>query len=528
MTEPQIRPHYVTVSSGQIGLARAGSGPGLTVLASPMIGAAVTARRFAALLPGWSITALALPGTGGSAAAPVDDLDGIATALAEAIERLGLAGTTLVACDLAAAVLPALFARLGRPPLAFGVGLDAARARAAHGPALPPLAPTTDGTHLQALWSHLRDTHLLDPADPTQATPSGEPLPSPEELDTSFVAAAVRPEAYAALHRILTATLAADAALDGVTSLGVTADLVAVLPAPSGPEAPALLPTAPRPGREIWYDFVETARGRVHLRRAGAEGTPLLVLPTGGGSSEQFAPVVRGLAEGRTVFAIDYFGNGLSDRRDGAVEVADLAADAAAVVEALGFSAVDVWGSHTGALVGLELAVSRPDLVGRLVLEGPVFVAPDFRDDLLDNYFPTIEPDKWGLHLPLVWNWRRDMFLYWPWYRVSRDAVRRLGLPSPQDLHCYAIGILESGPTYDRAYRSAFRYDTRARMPRLCRPALVCAGPNDMLINGLAETEKLAVAGVEVATTPTTVWWPAPPADAAAATLAIYDAFLKG
>ena len=49
-----------------------------------------------------------------------------------------------------------------------------------------------------------------------------------------------------------------------------------------------------------------------------------------------------------------------------------------------------------------------------------------------------------------------------------------------------------------------------------------------MLINGLAETEKLAVPGVEVRVTPTTVWWPDPPAEAAAETLTIYDAFLRG
>jgi pimeloyl-ACP methyl ester carboxylesterase len=200
----------------------------------------------------------------------------------------------------------------------------------------------------------------------------------------------------------------------------------------------------------------------------------------------------------------------------------------AALIDALGFPEVDVWGSHTGAVVGLELALRHPVKVGRLVMEGPVFVSPDFQTDLLERYFPPIAPDGWGRLLQLVWNWRREMFLFWPWYRVERAAARQLGLPSPHHLHDYTIGILESGPTYDGAYRAAFSYDTAARLPGLTRPALVTAGPNDMLFNALAETRALNLQNVEVRETPTTTWWPDPDPEAAAATLVIYDAFLRG
>lgn len=289
----------------------------------------------------------------------------------------------------------------------------------------------------------------------------------------------------------------------------------------------ALPKTTALPGKAIWHETVQTRRGLVHLRRSGGEGSPLLVIPTGGGSSAQFEPVVTGLAEGRQIFSVDYFGNGLSEKLDRDVTIAMLADDMAALIEAMGFDRVDVWGSHTGSLVGLELAVRRPDLVRKAVLEGPVFIDPAFQSDLLDNYFPRIVPDKWGLHLQLVWHWRRDMFMYWPWYRVDRAVARDLGVPGAEDLHLYAVGILESGPTYDQAYRSAFKYDTASRLPLLKRPALICAGPNDMLVNGVEESEKLKVPGVSTTLTPTTVWWPAPEQEAAAATLALYDEYLR-
>lgn len=521
-TTDRITPHYLTLAHGQLRLWRAGAGGGAIVLCGPALGA----RALAAALADRAVDVFELPGIGGSASLPVDDLDTVAAALAEAIALIG--GTaTLVAVDLAAGLLPALIARLPARPRLVTVGLARAEAWRDRGFRAPPLAPRPDGTHLTTLWHHLRDAHLLEPADPTLPATAGDPIPTAVALDAAFTAVAVRPERFAALWNLLVDAPVSAEALGAADHLAALADLPAAL-APAPLTARALPPTMPRPDGALWYDHVETVRGRVHLRRAGGEGTPLLVLPTGGGSSEQFAPVITGLADGRQVFAIDYFGNGLSDRRDDDVEIGDLAEDAAAVVAALGFDRVDVWGSHTGSLVGLELALRHPHRVRRLVLEGPVFVAPDFKSDLLDHYFPAIRPDGWGLHLPLVWNWRRDMFLYWPWYRVDRAAARRLGLPSAEQLHLYAVGILESGPTYDRAYRSAFRYDTAGRLPQLACPTLVCAGPDDMLINGLAETERLAVPGVEVCVTPTTVWWPDPPAEAAAETLALYDAFLKG
>ena len=519
-------PAYATGPAGQVRFWRCGAGPDLCCLAGPSWSASDLAESVRALAPGWRVTAFELPGIGGSARCRADDLDAAASAVSDAVAASGIGRHVLMALDLAIGIA----SRLAQADALIEVGGERAGAWARSGREAPGLKPRQDGTHLLALWAFLRDTHLLDPADPGQPATSGEALPDDATLDRAFVAAAVDPERFAALWNACLADAGSAAGAD-TRRLAVpqVADLPAALagiePLPEGRAAP---PTAAAPGRTIWHDYVETPRGRIHLRRAGGEGPPLLVIPTGGGSSAQFAPVVQGLAEGRQVFSLDYLDNGLSDKPDREVTIELLAEDVAALVAAMGLPRVDVWGSHTGASVGLEFAVRHPERVGRLVLEGPVFVAPDFQADLLANYFPPIAPDKWGRHIPLVWNWRRDMFMFWPWYRVAREAARSLGVPRAQDLHDYAIGILESGPLYDRAYRAAFAYDTRARLLKLRRPALVCAGPNDMLINGLAETEALAVPGVMVRRTPTTVWWPAPEPRAAAETLAIYDAFLRG
>lgn len=528
MADP--RPHYVTTSRGQVRLWQAGSGANLVALAGLTTAASLKARELAELLPGWRVTVVELPGVGGSSAIAFAGADEAAWAVAEALEWLGGEPCVLAGFDLSGPVAVLLADRLPTPLAELVmVGGDAARAWATSYVDPGDLSPRQDGAHLTALWSFLRDRHLLDPADRGQPAAAGEPLPDETALSETFVAAMVRPQRFAAIWRnCAEAMRATDTGTARAVSL--TADLPAVLAGIALPDARSVVPeTAPLPGRSIWHQYVETANGRIHLRRAGGEGRPTLVIPTGGGSCAQFAPVISGLAEGRSVFAVDYLGNGLSDKSRRKVTIETLAGDMIALLDALGLEEVDIWGSHTGALVALEVAVTAPERVGRLVLEGPVFISKDFQDDLLANYFPAIRPDKWGLHLPLVWNWRRDLFMFWPWYRVDRAAARRLGVPAAEELHKYAVGILESGETYDGAYRSAFSYDTRARMPLLVRPALVCAGPEDMLKDGLSEAARLGRTDVvTVEETPTTVWWPDPEPAAAARTMRRYREFLAG
>ena len=72
-------------------------------------------------------------------------------------------------------------------------------------------------------------------------------------------------------------------------------------------------------------------------------------------------------------------------------------------------------------------------------------------------------------------------------------------------LHDWTVGLLQSGRTYDRSYRAAFEYPTRARLPGLQRPALITAGPSDMLVDALREAAGLCGPQVEIAPTPATL-----------------------
>ena len=196
------------------------------------------------------------------------------------------------------------------------------------------------------------------------------------------------------------------------------------------------------------------------------------------------------------------------------------------VADALGLATVDLWGTHTGALVALEMALQRPERIGRVVMEAPPLLDAAFSEDILANYLPPLRPDRWGMHLQQAWNMRRDMFLFWPWYRQDRAAGRALGLPGTRFLHDWTVGLLKSGTTYDLSYRAAFEYPTVKRLPLLTRPTLVCAGPTDMLVDGLEAARRLAPEVIKVVPTPATVWYPNQPPGSIPATIAAYRDFL--
>jgi pimeloyl-ACP methyl ester carboxylesterase len=310
--------------------------------------------------------------------------------------------------------------------------------------------------------------------------------------------------------------LLAAARRDGVTTSDADIE-------PAGAAAPPLPET--RAQARVWRRYVDLDGIDVHVRRAGS-GRPLIVLQSAPGSSEPLRGVIESLAAVRSVHAPDFPGNGDSGKIDGAVDIARLARAMLAVADASGLDSFDLWGTHTGALVALEMAILAPHRVGRLVMEAPPLLSGDFSAEILANYLPPLVPDRWGLHLMQAWNMRRDMFIFWPWYRAGRAAIRPLGLPDVQMLHDWTIDLLKSGSIYDRSYRAAFEYDTRARLPLLGRPALICAGPGDMLVDALREAQGLCGAQVEIAATPATVWYPNQDAAAVAQTLGMYREFL--
>lgn len=101
------------------------------------------------------------------------------------------------------------------------------------------------------------------------------------------------------------------------------------------------------------------------------DGPPLLLITGTTASIGLWTPaVLEALAAEHQVIAYDHRGMGGSSPSTDPVTTASLAADAAALLDALGIGAAHVIGWSLGSTVAQELALARPDLVASLVLYG--------------------------------------------------------------------------------------------------------------------------------------------------------------
>lgn len=243
---------------------------------------------------------------------------------------------------------------------------------------------------------------------------------------------------------------------------------------------------------KITRGFVDVSHGQVHYRRAGAAGPPLVMLHASPGSSRQLEPLMAAFGRTRRVWAPDTLGNGdSSPPREAQPTIETLAAGAIEALDGLGLDQVDLYGSHTGASIAATIALMQPKRVRRLVLDGVGLYAPEEQAEILAGYLPDVPVDHQGLHVLWAWQFCRDTYLFWPWFRHDKAGVRDVGLPSPEALHAKFVEVVKAYGSFRASYRAAFMFDKRARLPLLSVPTLAACARNDMLFGYLDELARL-------------------------------------
>lgn len=271
--------------------------------------------------------------------------------------------------------------------------------------------------------------------------------------------------------------------------------------------------------------FVDLPHGQVHYRHAApvtdTSRTPLALIHQSPGSSKQLEGLLHALAPARRVVAPDTLGNGDSDPAPVAVPDIPLLAEAAwAALDRLLPERFDLYGSHTGASIAMEIAIAHPDRIRRLVIDGMGLYAPDEQSDVLQHYAREIAPDLEGTHLLKVWHFCRDQHLFWPYYNRTEAGRLPNGLPDAETFHDFVVEVLKAMRSYHQSYRAAFRHPKRDRLPLLRLPVLVASSPSDMLHRYFPDVAAL-VPGARTAELPA---WGDPGFDAGAA--AVIAAFL--
>ena len=191
-------------------------------------------------------------------------------------------------------------------------------------------------------------------------------------------------------------------------------------------------------------------------------------------------------------------------------------------MDALGLGRVHLYGTHTGARIACEIALAAPERVDRLILDGFGLYAPQDLDEILSVYAPRMEPDRQGAFAFQAWQFCRDQFLWFPWFRKEAAARVPQDLPDARFLYLRYVEILKALDTYHLSYRAAFRYSMRENVPRIARPTLVTFAENDLVRPAFEEAAGL-LPGAESALLPG-IRTP----EAVAVTAARFLAFLEG
>lgn len=232
---------------------------------------------------------------------------------------------------------------------------------------------------------------------------------------------------------------------------------------------------------------------QVHYRTAGTAGPrPLVVLHPSPGSSKMMEPLVLAFGASRTVYALDTLGNGdSSPPPEARPEIADFARAHRAAIDALGIDSFDLYGAHTGASIAAEIALAWPDRVRHLILDGVSNFTAAERADMLAHHAPplAIAPD--ASHLLWAWNFVRDGFLFWPWYKRDRAHLRGVEVPETDALHDKFVEVIKAARTFHLSYNAAIAYDRLDRLGEITAPTLLTCARDDMLLVYLDEIAAL-------------------------------------
>jgi 3-oxoadipate enol-lactonase len=207
---------------------------------------------------------------------------------------------------------------------------------------------------------------------------------------------------------------------------------------------------------------------RIYWEEEGS-GHPVLLIMGLGYALDMWHRTRPVLAKHYRIVLFDNRGVGKSDAPPGPYPIAQMAADAAAVLDAAGIESAHVIGVSMGGMIAQELALQYPARVGKLVLGctacgGPkaVRAAKEVNDVLFARGAMTPE-EAISAAIPFIYDPST------PRERIDEDlAIRRRAIPTGVAYLAQLMGIL--------AWQS---YD---RLPGLKPPTLVIHGETDRLV----------------------------------------------
>jgi len=208
--------------------------------------------------------------------------------------------------------------------------------------------------------------------------------------------------------------------------------------------------------------YADVPEGQIHYRTEGS-GEPLLLLHMAASSSDEYTRVLPFLSKTYRAIAMDFLGYGDSDPAPRQYQISDHARTVVSFMDSLGIKKPSIVGHHAGAQVAVELAVTWPERVDKLILSS----CPYWR---YENERIAASKEKVSRRLEI----NQDGWHLMEWWQ----RAKRYGDPV-EIVAEIALAFHKAGLRGEELNWAANVYDTKLKLPLIKCQTLLLSGTKD-------------------------------------------------
>jgi haloalkane dehalogenase len=209
---------------------------------------------------------------------------------------------------------------------------------------------------------------------------------------------------------------------------------------------------------------------KIHYRKKGVGETVILLhaSPRSGKMLETFGKM---LSEYFEVIIPDLPGYGCSESIPEKVETLyEVVPYLKAFFKEMNLSKSSIYGTATGAQLGIAYALTYPNEIKNLYLDNPAHFSEEEFEQISKRYFVNLNPKS---DLQTLWNHVRETMMYFPWYAHSPENQFSTIEPSPLLIAEIVKEYLMAGVRYDELYRAAFLHERVEKIQQLSVPTII-------------------------------------------------------